>query len=142
MHHGIAHALVEVGGDLRAVGHPVDHDGWSVGLQHPRARDMFLTRVTVTGRAIATSGDYEHFYVADRSAHHLIDPRTGRSAAGVSSVTVVAPTALDADALATAVFVMGPDEGLALVEQVSETEALLVTADGTVLRSGGFAALE
>lgn len=142
MEHGSEGSLVEIGGDLRAVGHPVDRDGWTVGLQHPRARDEFLTRVTVSGRAVATSGDYEHYFVEDMSAHHLIDPRTGRSATGVISVTVVAPTALDADALATAVFVLGPDDGLALVERLGDTEALLVTAAGTALRSPGFAALE
>ena len=96
----------------------------------------------MSGHAVATSGDYEHYFVDDRSAHHLIDPRTGRSASELASVTIVADTAIDADALATATFVMGPVDGMTLVNSLPRVEALMVSADGTVRRSSGFDALE
>ncbi len=139
---GIEHALVDIGGDLRAVGHPPDRSSWTVALRHPREPGGLLTRIALSGHAVATSGDYEHYFVDDRSAHHLIDPRTGRSASELASVTIVADTAIDADALATATFVMGPVDGMTLVNSLPRVEALMVSADGTVRRSSGFDALE
>ena len=88
---------------------------------------------------MVTSGDYERFVEVDGVRHHhIIDPRTGRPARGCQSVTVVGRDAESADALATAVFVLGPVEGLALVEDEDETETLIVDARGDLYWSSGF----
>ncbi|MFC1629527.1 FAD:protein FMN transferase [Gemmatimonadota bacterium] len=133
---GIDNALVNAGGDLRALG---DREGepWRVAVQNPRERGGLLATIPLSTMAVATSGDYERFFDPDREYHHIIDPRTGLSARGVMSVTITASSALDADALATAVFVLGAVDGLALIESLDGIEAFLVTDEGMIVTSGG-----
>jgi len=100
---------VEAGGDLYAGGRNAEGQPWRIGVQDPRDPDGFVDLLALSDEAACTSGDYER-RTAD-GAHHLIDPRSGRSAAGLASVTVVAPTAMAADGLATAAFVLGPERG-------------------------------
>ncbi len=89
-----------------------------------------------------TSGDYERFKLVNgRRYHHIIDPRTGWPAEGCRSVTVYSSTAERADVLATAVFVLGPDEGLELVEALEDSEALVVDSSGEIMMTSGFGAL-
>jgi thiamine biosynthesis lipoprotein len=135
--HGFRHVSVEAGGDLRVSGTRVDGGAWRIGVQAPRAgRVQPLVRFAVTDRAVATSGDYQQAYTADLSAHHIIDPRSGRSPATLASATVIAPTAMLADALATTVMVLGPEAGLDLVARVPDCDALVVTKDGRQIGSG------
>ena len=104
--HGIAHALVDAGGDIRLLG---DHCGrpWRIGIRDPRGRGV-LGVVELADTAIVTSGDYEHFFLYEgRRYHHLLNPRTGYPARGLVSVTVIADSAMRADAAATALFVAG-----------------------------------
>ncbi|MFH1834782.1 MAG: FAD:protein FMN transferase [Methanobacteriota archaeon] len=86
---------------------------------------------------VATFCDYERYYTEDKKVHHIIDPWTGYSATEIISATIIAPTATDADALSTAVFVLGPGEGMKLVESL-KTETLIITKDRRILKSGGF----
>ena len=86
---------------------------------------------------MATSGDYERFFEPSLEYHHIIDPRTGSSARELISVTVVAGTAMEADSLATAVFVLGPERGMALLQGRDGVEALLVTTEREILTTGG-----
>jgi FAD:protein FMN transferase len=130
---GIASAMVNAGGEIRSYG-----GGWVVGIQHPRRASEMIARIRPGDLAVATSGDYEQYFVDGQRYHHLLDPRTGYPAQGVQSVTVIAPTCTDADGLSTAVFVLGPDEGLALIEQLKDTEAYLIDADGKVFMTSGF----
>ena len=135
--------LVDCGGDVRCFGKTVEGDAWHVGVQSP-FDDAVLVTLVMTDRAVATSGNYRRFVtIGGRRYSHIIDPRTGRPADAVPSVTVIAPNATDADALATAVSVLGVAEGLALIERLADTEAMLVTGtpdDYRMHKSQGFAA--
>jgi len=137
--HGFAHVFVEAGGDLRASSADRGSNPWQVGVQAPRADAGSLAhRFSVTDGSVATSGDYLNAFTADRSLHHILDPRTLRSPEALASATTLAPTAMAADALSTALLVLGPTEGLALVEDLPGIEALLITKDGQRLFSSGF----
>jgi thiamine biosynthesis lipoprotein len=113
---------VDAGGDLYLGGHNPAGAPWSVGIRHPRRDGELIDSLRVSDRAVCTSGDYERPVpdenpVASASQHHVLDPRTGTSPPTIASVTVVAPTAMLADALATAAFVLGPVEGIRLLER-------------------------
>src|SRR6185503_14614456 len=112
------------------VGAKPDGSGWQIGIQHPRVADSYLSVAKLAGRCLATSGDYETGFSADYRHHHLFDPRTGYSPTDFSSVSIAAATALEADALSTAVFVLGPDVGLKLVQDTPGADALVVLKDG------------
>lgn len=116
---------IDAGGDLYLGGQNADGAEWSVGIRNPRDVTEVIARVSVSDGAVCTSGDYERKRV-DGHEHHLLDPRTGDSANALASVTVLAPTAMVADALATAAFVLGPDAGLAFLERQG-VEGLLIT---------------
>lgn len=137
---GVTSASVDAGGDIRVIGSKPDGSAWRIGVRHPRERRKILAVLELRDSAVVTSGDYErYFMVAGTRYHHLLDPRTGRPARGLTSVTVVAPDAVTADALSTAVFVLGRDRGLALIESWPGVEAILVTEELEVLLSSGLA---
>ena len=140
---GVETAVVDAGGDVGFVGAPPDANAWRVGIKHPRA-DGLMGVVLVDGGSVATSGDYQNYFLMDGVRyHHILDPATGYPSRGIMSVTVATERAVDADALATAVFVLGPDEGLALIERTPGAAAVVVTGDGDspgrVLVSSGLA---
>ncbi|MFZ5697906.1 MAG: FAD:protein FMN transferase [Pseudomonadota bacterium] len=117
---GLHDTLVDVGGELRASGHRPDGTGWRVGIERPQLAHGDVTRViAVSGLAIATSGDYrDYFELAGKRYAHTLDPVTGQPADnGLASVTVLAPSALAADGYATALMVLGPDQGMAWAEK-------------------------
>ncbi|MBK8986565.1 MAG: FAD:protein FMN transferase [Chloroflexi bacterium] len=139
--HGFPNILVEAGGDLMGLGAHPDGTPWRVGISHPRATAGALLRVLpITMRAAATSGDYQHSFSQDFRQHHILDPRTGLSPTDLASVTVLAPSATDADALSTAVMVLGSDAGLALAARLPHVEALVVTKALEVRQTAGFPA--
>ena len=107
---------IDAGGDLYLAGCSPDGTPWSIGIRHPRCDDQLIDSLRVSNRAVCTSGDYERKSPGDRG-HHILDPRTGTPSNALASVTVVAPTAMVADALATAAFVLGPAEGIRLLER-------------------------
>lgn len=125
---GIRSGLVEAGGDLRVFGSHPDRKVWRIGIRHPRGEEGELFGVLETGAvSIATSGDYERFFVRDgKRYHHILDPKTGFPATGCISVTIVAECALLADAYATAVFVMGPVKGMALIKDHPSIEGMII----------------
>jgi FAD:protein FMN transferase len=124
--------LVNGGGDVLTSGSKVGVP-WAIGIRDPRGSpDTLLGRLRLRGGAVVTSGDYERFQIVDgRRYHHIIDPRTGWPADQCQSVSVLAPTAEQADVLATAVFVLGPEEGLELIRSQQGVEALIVDSAGT-----------
>ena len=87
--------------------------------------------------AVATSGNYERYFDPDKEVHHIMDPKTGYSATGCISVTILAENSLTADALATGVFVMGVESGMKLVESLDDIECLIVDSDRAIYRSSG-----
>jgi thiamine biosynthesis lipoprotein len=119
---------IDAGGDLYLGGRNPAGERWRVGVRHPRRADAALAVLGVSGMAVCTSGDYERHSPGAGGGHHLLDPRTGEPADGAASVTVVAPTAMLADALATAAFVLGPERGLRFLERQG-VAGLIVTPD-------------
>lgn len=116
---------IDAGGDLYLGGCNPQGVPWTIGIRHPRTDGALIDSLSVSDKAVCTSGDYER--LAPNGAVHILDPRRGASAAGSASVTVVAPTALAADALATAAFVLGPAEGIDLLVRHG-AEGLIVSA--------------
>ncbi|MDC0325758.1 FAD:protein FMN transferase, partial [bacterium] len=119
------------GGDIAVAG--LKHGRpWRVAIRHPRKElAELLAVVELSDTAIVTSGDYENYRIFnDQRFHHILDPRTGKPAQGCQSVTVTAPMTELADALATAAFVLGPEQGLNLILQYPKTDALIVDAAG------------
>jgi FAD:protein FMN transferase len=109
---------IDAGGDLYLAGHNGEDLPWTIGIPHPRRPGQLIETIGVTDRAVCTSGDYERRMPDGHDGHHILDPVTRRSATASSSATVVAPTAMLADALATAAFVLGPEAGVQLLERM------------------------
>jgi thiamine biosynthesis lipoprotein len=136
---GIENALVNAAGDIYALGNRPDGTPWKVGIQDPRKKPGLLGELRVSNRSVSTSGDYERMVIIDgKRYHHIINPRTGKPSEGVISVTIVAPSAEEADGLATAVFLLGVEKGLALAERIPNVEALVIDSDGKRHPSSGF----
>ena len=136
--HGVESASVNAGGDMYLLGYHQDRP-WRIGIQHPRHPNQTLDILTVHDRAVVTSGDYEQFFVEGGTRyHHLLDPQTGYPARLSQSVTVVADSVALADALATALFVLGPDKGRTVLADYPDAVALWVDADGQRLESESF----
>lgn len=134
---GIEHALVSAGGDSRLLG---DHRGrpWHIGIQAPRKKKALAAVLPLSETAISTSGDYERYFERDGVRyHHIISPKTGRSAGELQSVTVLGPNATRTDALSTSVFVLGLHDGLALIDRLPDVEAVIIDNQGTMHSSKG-----
>jgi thiamine biosynthesis lipoprotein len=128
---GIQNAIIDAGGDLRITGARPGKDFWRIGVQHPRETGALLLTFDLKDTAIVTSGDYERFFIADGARyHHILDPSTGQPARGCQSVTVLATTAAEADACATAAFVLGPSKGLAFLRARPGVRGVIVGAAG------------
>ena len=109
---------IDAGGDLYLGGRSPKGEPWSVGIRHPRCASEMIETLRVSDQAVCTSGDYERVSTAEVGGHHILDPRTGASPHASVSVTVMAPNAILADAVATAAFVLGPSEGIQLFERL------------------------
>ncbi len=135
---GVKSAIVDLGGDVALLGKKPDGSLWRVAIKDPDGGEFLGVLETAGDRYIATSGVYERFFEENGVRyHHILDPRTGRpSGSGLVSATVICKTGIWADALATAVCVMGADESLALRASLAKTvpfDLILVTEDGSVL---------
>jgi len=129
---GLENYMVEVGGEVRAKGENLQGRPWQIGIESPVAGVRSLQRVVGLGdKAMATSGDYRNYFEADGVRYsHMIDPRTGRPIAHrLASVTVLDPSCMRADAWATALTVLGPEEGYALAEKEDLPVLLVVKGD-------------
>ena len=141
---GATSGLVNVGGDVRALGPQADGQPWRIGVKHPFEAGLFCTLGLAAG-AVATSGVQQRFTEIEGRRHsHIIDPRTGRPAEQAPSVTVIAPDGLTADAWATVFSILSVAEGQALLDQkvVTELEVLWITGDVehvVVTQTPGFA---
>ncbi len=138
--HGAAGAMVDIGGDIFCYGKaPRSQKSWRIALQDPQTANAPLTNqikliLNVTDRAVTTSGHYQRFeLVGSDKVSHIIDTYEGTGSKELASVTILAPTAIVADALATAVSVLGHEKGLALIESLPDTEAIVIDADGATL---------
>lgn len=134
---GITHAFIDTG-EIGTIGRPVNRDHWNVGIKHPRRESGFLGVARLEGRCLATSGDYESRFDEAFRHHHILHPRTGRSPSELSSVSVAAKTAMEADALSTAVFLLGLKEGWKFIEATPGVDALFVDKAGRITPTSGF----
>jgi thiamine biosynthesis lipoprotein len=135
---GIENHLISAGGDIRTMGSKEDQRPWAVAIQDPNKGKDYPDIVHMNDGAIATSGDYESFYDREKRFHHIVNPKTGLSPEQTSSVSVMGSKTMDADALATAVLVMGPDQGIGFINSLPSYESLIMTKDGSQLRSKGW----
>lgn len=135
---GFDNVLVEAGGDLMTSN--AGGGDWSIAIRHPRPEigAENLATLPVSNQAVTTSGDYMNVFNSDYSRHHIVDPRTGISPAELSSATVIASNATEADALSTTLMVLGVREGLNLIQSLTRVESLLVTKDLAIHRTQGF----
>jgi len=134
---GITNAIVTAGGDSRLLG---DRRGrpWNVGIRDPRRGGEVVAVLPLADVAISTSGDYERFFEEDGVRHHhIINPKTGKSATGVRSVTVIGPDGITTEGLTKSVFVKGPKEGMRLIESLKGIDAIIIDDAGRMLYSTG-----
>lgn len=164
---GVVSAIVSAGGDSRMIGDrgsidnsandeaesgaeiDIDTDAesendqripWMVGIKHPRKSDDTALRLPLIDTAISTSGDYERYFLqGDKRVHHIINPKTGYSAAGVVSASVVGPQSIHCDVLSTTLFVLGVDKGIALINTLDAYDAVMIDINGKVHFSSGLA---
>jgi thiamine biosynthesis lipoprotein len=134
---GVTSFLAQAGGDLYGAGTKPDGSPWVSGIQDPRgSHGEFFAVIELTDHAFSTAGDYARSYVVGgKRYHHIIDPRTGFPATACRSVTVWAPDATTADAVDDAVFILGPERGLKLIESLPHVGAVIVDAKNRLLMS-------
>ncbi|HEY4663130.1 MAG TPA: FAD:protein FMN transferase [Candidatus Humimicrobiaceae bacterium] len=140
---GIKQALVNISGDLYAMGIKPDGEKWTVELENPDKSGSADTDIeplptfVFADKAVTTSGNYYRYYDPEGEVGHIMDPRTGYSANACISATVIADTCIEADALATSVFVLGPEDGMDLVESLDGVEALIIDSERNIYESSG-----
>lgn len=131
---GINDALVNAGGEIKVIG-----SEWIVGIQHPRVENEIIKKIKLKNNSVATSGDYEQYFEVDGIRyHHILNPKTGYPEKGLQSVTIINKSNAYADALATAVFVMGKEYGMKLIDKLKNTEAMIIDNDGKIFYSSEF----
>jgi thiamine biosynthesis lipoprotein len=134
----IKNYLINAGGDIRAVGSRRDNKAWSVAIQDPKKEKQYPDVIRLTDSAIATSGNYEVYFDREKMFHHIVDPRTGLSPRLSSSVSVIARTVMDADALSTSAFVMKPTNANRFINSLQGCECLVIAKGGRTFKSSGW----
>ncbi len=132
---GIRYGLVNAGGDLMTIGSKPNDEDWKIALENPDDPTEYIGRFHLEGMAVASSGNYRRYYDDNASVGHIMDPRTGRSVNISIGSSVVARTATEADIMATAVFVLGPVEGITLIDSVEGVEGLIIGSDRSISSS-------
>ncbi len=140
--HGITAAYINAGGDIGVFGPKPDGKPWAIGVRDPRnenSKDYIKDYIIyVSDGSVVTSGDYERYFIDDGVRyHHIIDPRSGYPARGLRSVTIVGPSAMVSDILATTIMILGRSEGLTLLENIEGYDGLLVDDEGEIFTSPG-----
>jgi thiamine biosynthesis lipoprotein len=134
---GVKSAMVNAGGDTRVLGKHWKQP-WMVGIRDPHNREGLVTMIPLEDAAISTSGDYERYFEKDGVRyHHILNPKTGTSSAGVRSVSIIGNDATTTDALSTSLFVMGVGPGMKLVDTLPDTEAVIIDNEGRMFYSAG-----
>ncbi len=137
---GIRSGLVAAAGDIRAFGLKQDGKPWRVGIRNPRQKgkdDEILATIEIRDMAISTAGDYERFFTIDGERyHHILDPATGFPARGCQSVSIMAKDGVSADSFSTAVFVLGPQKGMEVLQRLG-FEGMIVDGEGKIHVTAG-----
>lgn len=136
---GVTSALVNAGGDVRVIGNKPDGKPWRIGVQDPRQSEGISAKLSLTKwDTMETSGDYQRFITKDGVRYsHILDPRTGWQPRQIASVTTINNSSTDGDILGTAIFILGSEKGLKLLEQFPGNEAVIITTDGKVIMTPG-----
>ncbi len=133
---GVQAGIINASGDMNTWGYQTTGEAWKIAITNPLNKDKVFAMLPVDNRAIVTSGNYEKFVKFDNVRYsHIIDPRTGYPSKGIISVSVLAPKAELADALATSIFVMGKDIGLNFVNQLEHIDCIIITDSGEIFYS-------
>ena len=137
---GVEHALIDLGGNIYALGTKVDGSLWKVGIQDPfESRNNTVGYIPIANQSVVTSGVYERYLEADgKKYHHILDPSTGYPFDNeIAGVTIISDMSIDGDALSTAVFSKGLEEGLKFVKSLPNVEAIFITKDSKVYLTDG-----
>jgi FAD:protein FMN transferase len=135
---GVMGGVVALSGDIKAFGVLPDRKGFPVGIKHPRREEELIAMIDLNDEAVSTAGDYERFFEREGIRyHHILDPQTLHPAGACQSVTVIAKEGTMADGLDTGIFVLGPEQGMALVERLPGVEAIIIDQEGTITVSSG-----
>jgi FAD:protein FMN transferase len=128
----IRKGIVNIGGDIG-----IKNKDYSIALSNPDKKDDFIAVFRLDNGCIATSGNYERYFDKTRKIHHIMDPRTGKSSQGLISVTILGKNkkSIECDALATAIFVMGKEKGIRLIESLDGFETLMIDEDNIITKS-------
>lgn len=133
---GVVSGIINASGDMTTWGKQPSGEDWKVAITNPKNKNESYALLPIFNSAVVTSGDYEKFVEFDGVRYtHIIDPRTGYPATGLISVTIFAPKAELADALATSVFVMGKEAGLDRINQIPNVECILIDEEGSLFTS-------
>jgi thiamine biosynthesis lipoprotein len=139
---GIDNAIIALAGDIRAMGRRPDGTPWKIGVQHPRKPDEMLTVLDVSDQYVSTSGDYERYKIVHKKRyHHIIDPRTGKPSEGMESVTLICDKGAIGDPLTTALFILGTDKGMKIVNSLGYN-AIFEDNTGRVTMTDGIKKME
>jgi thiamine biosynthesis lipoprotein len=134
----IQHALINAGGDIVVHGGKGKDKPWKIGIQDPWNRKAHVDVVTLSDGAIATSGNYEVFFDREKLFHHLIRPNSGSPAPETTSVTIRAASCMEADAIATSIYVMGPARGNQFIREFPSIEGLVIDGQQKKMPSPGW----
>jgi len=139
---GIKSGLVNAGGDLITFGLKKNNKPWRIGIQHPRKPEQIIFSLDIKDKAMATSGDYQKYFIKEKVRyHHILDPKSGWPASQTISATVIADTVMDADALSTALFILGANKGISLINSLKGVEGMIISSQGSANYSSGFSNL-
>lgn len=136
----ISSALINLGGNVYAIGNKTDGTSWTIGIQNPLdERGNYIGTISVTDKSIVTSGNYERYFIHEgKRYHHIFDSKTGYpSEGGLISTTIISDNSIDGDALSTSTYIMGLTRGMKLVESIKGVEAIFITADKKIYITPG-----
>ena len=142
---GVSSYVLNIGGNIRAIGTKVNGEGWITGITNPdkQSDETFVQRAVIKDTSLVTSGDYERYYTVNgEKYHHIIDPETKMPAQYFSSISIFTEDSALADALSTALFCLSYEDGLKLIESIGNVDALWVYRDGTVKMTDGIVLYE
>lgn len=132
---GAVNHLLNAGGDIRTMGQRSENRPWKIAIEDPAKKGNYPDIITMRDGAVATSGGYEVYFDSEKMFHHVITPSTGRSPIMAKSVSVKAPTVMEADILSTSVFVMHPKNGVGMINSLPGRECLIVADSGAQISS-------
>lgn len=136
----IQSAVIDLGGNIFALGSKPDGAPWTVGIQDPtKRRGECIGSLDVTNKSVVTSGNYERYFINNgKSFHHIIDPRTGYpSENGITSVTIISGCSVDGDAISTCAYILGFNKGMELIESLEGVDAIFITEDNAIFTTSG-----